>query len=68
MLNIKGLIERGESFYNPFLNEVVEELERQGLAVQSEGATAVFLEGVSQIFEHVFRLFLDISDSDFDIV
>ena len=42
MLNIKGLIERGESFYNPFLNDVVEELERQGLAVKSEGATAVF--------------------------
>ena len=47
MLNIKGLIERGESFYNPYLNDVVEELERQGLAVKSEGATAVFLEGVS---------------------
>jgi arginyl-tRNA synthetase len=46
-LNIKGLIERGESFYNPFLNEVVEDLEKQGMAVQSEGATAVFLDGVS---------------------
>jgi arginyl-tRNA synthetase len=47
MLNIRGLIERGESFYNPFLNEVVHELEKQGMAVESEGATAVFLEGVS---------------------
>jgi arginyl-tRNA synthetase len=47
MLNIKGLIERGESFYNPFLNGVVEDLEKQGMAVESEGATAVFLEGVS---------------------
>ena len=46
-LNIKGLEERGESFYNPFLNDVVEELEEKGLAVESEGATAVFLDGVS---------------------
>lgn len=46
-LNIKGLVERGESFYNPYLNGVVKDLEEQGLAVQSEGATAVFLDGVS---------------------
>ena len=47
MLNIKGLQERGESFYNPYLNDVVEDLEKQGLAVESDGATAVFLDGVS---------------------
>lgn len=46
-LSIKGLEERGESFYNPYLEEVVQELEKQGLAVESEGATAVFLDGVS---------------------
>mmetsp|Transcript_18502 Transcript_18502/g.45826 ORF Transcript_18502/g.45826 Transcript_18502/m.45826 type:complete len:734 (+) Transcript_18502:141-2342(+) len=45
MLNIKGLTERGESFYNPYLNDVVKNLEEQGLAVESEGATAVFLDG-----------------------
>lgn len=45
MLNIVGLNERGESFYNPYLNGVIDELESQGLAVESEGATAVFLEG-----------------------
>jgi len=44
-LNIKGLEERGESFYNPFLNGIVQDLEKQGLAVESEGATAVFLDG-----------------------
>jgi len=44
-LNIKGLVERGESFYNPYLNDVVKDLEEQGLAVESEGATAVFLDG-----------------------
>ena len=46
-LNIKGLVERGESFYNPYLNSVVQNLEEQGLAEESEGATAVFLDGVS---------------------
>ena len=44
-LNIVGLHERGESFYNPYLEDVVTELQNQGLAVESEGATAVFLEG-----------------------
>ena len=44
-LNIVGLHERGESFYNPFLEGVVTELQNLGLAVESEGATAVFLEG-----------------------
>ena len=60
-LNIKNLTERGESFYNPYLNEVVEDLEGQGLAVQSEGATAVFLDGVSNnnaSFENVYVLLL----------
>jgi hypothetical protein len=46
MLGIKGLQERGESFYNPYLNGVVKDMEEKGLAVESEGAMAVFLEGV----------------------
>eukprot|EP00970_Alexandrium_tamarense_P002682 scaffold376_cov199-Alexandrium_tamarense.AAC.6 len=45
LLSIKGLNERGESFYNPYLVGVIEDLESQGLAVESEGATAVFLDG-----------------------
>ena len=45
MLNIVGLNERGESFYNPYLKGVIDDLESQGLAVESEGATAVFLDG-----------------------
>jgi len=44
-LNIKGLVERGESFYNPYLSGVVEYLSNEGLAVESDGATAVFVEG-----------------------
>jgi arginyl-tRNA synthetase len=60
MLNIKGLQERGESFYNPYLNDVVEDLEGQGLAVQSEGATAVFLEGVSIVLTCLLVLIDDL--------
>lgn len=37
--------ERGESFYNPFLKSVVEELERSNLVVVSDGAKCIFLEG-----------------------
>ncbi len=58
MLNIKGLVERGESFYNPYLNDVVENLEEQGLAVKSEGATAVFLDGVSKSNPFVAQIVL----------
>ena len=34
----------GESFYNPQLNEVVEELKAKGIACESEGSIAVFSE------------------------
>ena len=37
--------ERGESFYNPMLRQVVEELKNKKLAVESEGATVVFIDG-----------------------
>jgi arginyl-tRNA synthetase len=37
--------ERGESFYNPMLASLVKELEDGGSAVQSEGASCIFLPG-----------------------
>ena len=48
-LGIEGLKERGESFYNDLLPGVVKDLEEKGLARESEGATAVFLEGEQSI-------------------
>jgi len=39
------LNERGESFYNPFLPDVVSVLQEQKLAVEDGGAQCVFLEG-----------------------
>jgi arginyl-tRNA synthetase len=44
LLDIK-LEERGESFYNPFLEDIVGELDQTGLLVESEGAMCVFLDG-----------------------
>jgi arginyl-tRNA synthetase len=39
------ITERGESFYNSYLRDVVEELERKGLIEISDGAKCIFLEG-----------------------
>lgn len=44
LLNIK-LEERGESFYNPFLADIVSQLDESDLLETSEGAKCVFLEG-----------------------
>jgi arginyl-tRNA synthetase len=43
-LNIK-ISERGESFYNPYLAAVVDDLRTSGLLVESNGAQCVFLDG-----------------------
>ncbi len=43
-LNVK-LTERGESFYNPYLPAVVDDLRSTGLLVESDGAQCVFLDG-----------------------
>jgi arginyl-tRNA synthetase len=36
---------RGESFYNPWLKEIVEQLQAKGMLAESEGAQCVFLKG-----------------------
>ena len=36
----------GESFYNPFLQDVAQDLERRGIAIRSEGALCVFFDDV----------------------
>lgn len=40
-----NLTERGESFYNPMLPQVIEDYEKKGLIEVSDGAKCVFLEG-----------------------
>ena len=45
LLGIAPFMERGESFYNPLLPAVVEDLDHLGLLVEDAGAKCVFLEG-----------------------
>jgi arginyl-tRNA synthetase len=44
ILGVK-LIERGESFYNPFLKDMVDDLEKRHIIEISDGAKCIFLEG-----------------------
>ncbi len=44
LLDIK-LVERGESFYNPYLPEVVTDLEKRGMIIVSDGAKCIYLDG-----------------------
>jgi arginyl-tRNA synthetase len=44
-LQIKELVERGESFYNPMLDNLIEFLDQKGLLVESDGAMCIFLPG-----------------------
>lgn len=39
------LLERGESFYNPMLQDVVADVEKKGIVTISDGAKCIFLEG-----------------------
>jgi arginyl-tRNA synthetase len=45
LLNVEDLIERGESFYNQYLESTVQELIDKGIAVEDQGAICVFLDG-----------------------
>ena len=45
LLGVHRLVERGESFYEPMLAEVVAELEAKGLVVVDDGAKCVFVPG-----------------------
>ncbi|SCA62765.1 Arginine--tRNA ligase [Chlamydiales bacterium SCGC AG-110-M15] len=44
LLDVK-IIERGESFYNPMLNDIVKDLENKSLIKVSDGAKCVFVDG-----------------------
>ncbi len=46
LLNIApDIVDRGESFYNPYLPDVITDLDKVGLLVEDHGAQCVFLEG-----------------------
>jgi arginyl-tRNA synthetase len=61
-----SLSERGESFYNPFLQGVVDDLKAAGLLVVDAGAGCVFLEGVSGKDGQPLPLIVQKSDGGFN--
>jgi len=65
-LGIEGLTERGESFYNPYLNDILQILEDEGLAVESEGAKVVFLDGYTNKDGSPLPMIVQKSDGGFN--
>ncbi|OGN63574.1 MAG: arginine--tRNA ligase [Chlamydiae bacterium RIFCSPHIGHO2_12_FULL_49_9] len=60
------LVERGESFYNPLLKEVVDELDRLGLVSVSDGAKCIFLEGFQNREGEPLPLIIQKSDGGYN--
>lgn len=65
LLDIR-LTERGESFYNPLLPGVVEDLEKLGLVVEDGGAKCVFLEGFTNKEGQPLPLIVQKSDGGYN--
>ncbi|MFO5526491.1 MAG: arginine--tRNA ligase [Cuspidothrix sp.] len=65
LLNVE-LIERGESFYNPLLPKVVEDLAITGLLEENQGAKCVFLDGFTNREGHPLPLIVQKSDGGYN--
>ncbi|KYC36471.1 arginine--tRNA ligase [Scytonema hofmannii PCC 7110] len=66
LLGLAPFIERGESFYNTLLPEVLEELDKQGLLVENQGAKCVFLEGFTNREGEPLPLIVQKSDGGYN--
>jgi len=55
-LNVKFDHVLGESFYNPMLQTIVDDLVAKGVARESQGAIAVFSDGQTTVKEDPFRV------------
>lgn len=60
------LTERGESFYNPLLAEVITDLDKAGLLETDQGAKCVFLEGFTNKQGNPQPLIVQKSDGGFN--
>jgi arginyl-tRNA synthetase len=65
ILNI-NLVERGESFYNPWLVSTVERLKHQNMIVESDGAQCVYLDGFKNREGNPLPLIVQKSDGGFN--
>ncbi len=64
-LNIK-IKERGESFYNPFLKSIIEDLNYKRILVEDQGAKCVFLDGMSNKEGNPLPLIIQKKDGGFN--
>ncbi len=64
-LNIK-IQERGESFYNPFLNSVIEDLTTKNILIEDQGAKCVFLDGMTNKEGNPLPLIIQKKDGGFN--
>jgi arginyl-tRNA synthetase len=60
------LLERGESFYNSFLGNVIADLEQVGLLQRDQGALCVFLEGFTNKAGEPLPLIVQKSDGAYN--
>lgn len=60
------VIERGESFYNPYLSKIVADLEKKGLVTISDGAKCIFLEGFQNREGESLPLMIQKSDGGYN--
>lgn len=60
------ITERGESFYNPYLKQIVDEFEQKGLVTLSNGAKCIFLEGFANREGDSLPLMIQKSDGGFN--
>ncbi len=65
LLDVK-LIERGESYYNPMLADIVEDLENKGLVQISDGAKCIFLDGFQNREGEILPLMVQKSDGGYN--
>ena len=65
LLNVH-LTERGESFYNPFLADIVADLTSKGLVQISDGAKCIFLEGFQNREGEPLPLMIQKSDGGYN--
>jgi arginyl-tRNA synthetase len=66
LMGLLPLTIRGESFYNPFLPDVVKELEDKGLAVKDQGAMCVFLDGFTNKEGNPLPMIIQKSDGGYN--
>ncbi len=65
LLDVK-IVERGESFYNPFLPNTVADLEKRGMITLSEGAKCIYLEGFAGRDDKPLPIIIQKSDGGYN--